>query len=54
MHGLPTEKATEKALQISGKEQIEAFGREKFVQECYKYCVANMHEMNSTFKKLGK
>ena len=33
-HGLPVELEIEKKLGISGKEQIEAYGVEKFVKEC--------------------
>ncbi|SFC68377.1 isoleucine--tRNA ligase [Clostridium uliginosum] len=33
-HGLPVELEIEKKLKISGKEQIEDFGVEKFVKEC--------------------
>ena len=34
-HGLPVELEIEKKLGISGKEQIEAYGVEKFIKECY-------------------
>ena len=33
-HGLPVELEIEKKLGISGKEQIEEYGVEKFVKEC--------------------
>jgi isoleucyl-tRNA synthetase len=53
MHGLPTEHATEKELGIHGREQIEAYGVEKFIDECRKVCIRNMLEMNKVFKSLG-
>jgi isoleucyl-tRNA synthetase len=53
MHGLPTEKVAEAQLKISGRDQIEAFGVEKFIEHCRKVCVTNMLEMNKTFKSLG-
>ena len=43
-HGLPVELEIEKKLGISGKEQIEEFGVEKFVKEC----------KNSVFKYVGE
>ncbi len=53
MHGLPTEQATEKKLGIHGKEEIEKFGVNKFIDECRKLCIHYMDEMNSDFKRLG-
>jgi len=53
MHGLPTEHATEKKLNISGKEAIEKFGVGKFIEECKKLCVENMLIMNEDFRRLG-
>lgn len=35
-HGLPVELEVEKALGINGKDEIEAFGVENFIQECKK------------------
>lgn len=56
MHGLPTEKATEKVLGISGgKEEIlKKFGSDVFVEKCREVCVGNLKEMNKTFASLGK
>jgi isoleucyl-tRNA synthetase len=53
MHGLPTEHATEKQLNIHGREQIEAYGVEAFIEACRKYCTENMLRMNDVFKSLG-
>ncbi|MDO8642685.1 MAG: isoleucine--tRNA ligase [Candidatus Woesearchaeota archaeon] len=53
MHGLPTEHATEKKLGIKGKQGIEKIGVKKFIAECAKLCVENMHVMNQDFIRLG-
>jgi isoleucyl-tRNA synthetase len=53
MHGLPTEHATEKKLNISGKEAIQEFGVGKFIEECKKLCIENMQLMNQDFIRLG-
>lgn len=53
MHGLPTENATQKKLNLVGKEAIEAFGVSKFIAECKQLCLDNMELMNESFKRLG-
>ncbi|MBI2548892.1 isoleucine--tRNA ligase [Candidatus Woesearchaeota archaeon] len=53
MHGLPVEHATEKKLNIHGKEAIRAFGVTKFIGECKKLCIENMEAMNQDFERLG-
>jgi isoleucyl-tRNA synthetase len=53
MHGLPTEHATEKELGIHGREQIESFGPDKFIDACRQLCIRNMLKMNGVFKDLG-
>jgi len=53
MHGLPTEHATEKKLNIKGKDQIIAYGVDKFVKECEKLCKENMAQMNLDFIRMG-
>ncbi len=53
MHGLPTEHATEKELGISGREAVEKFGVQKFIDACRELCVTNLLEMNKVFKDLG-
>lgn len=53
MHGLPTEHATEKKLNLDGKEDIKKFGVGKFIEECKKLCISNMKIMNDDFTRLG-
>lgn len=53
MHGLPTENATQKKLNLVTKEDIENFGVEQFIEECKKLCIENMQIMNEDFKRLG-
>src|SRR3989338_1185320 len=53
MHGLPTEHATEKKLNLHGKKEIVAFGVAKFIQECEKLALENAKQMNVDFKRLG-
>jgi isoleucyl-tRNA synthetase len=53
MHGLPTAHAVEKKLGINGKEGIKKFGVAKFIEECKKLSVENMHVMNKDFTRLG-
>ncbi len=53
MHGLPIEKATEKKLSISGRDQIEHLGVDKFIEECRALALDNLKEMTATFKELG-
>ncbi|MCK5283558.1 MAG: isoleucine--tRNA ligase [Nanoarchaeota archaeon] len=53
MHGLPTENAAQKKLGLKTKEDILSFGIPKFIDECKKLCIENMHMMNEDFKRLG-
>jgi isoleucyl-tRNA synthetase len=53
MHGLPIEKATEKKLNISGRDQIEQLGVDQFIEECRALALDNLKEMTATFKELG-
>ncbi len=53
MHGLPTENATQKKLNLKSKHDIEAFGVKKFIDECKILCVENMKVMNDDFIRLG-
>ena len=53
MHGLPTEHATEKKLNISGKKGIQEFGVNKFIEECRIVALENAKEMNKDFWRLG-
>ena len=53
MHGLPTENAAEKELQIKSKKEIESFGVDKFVKACKELSLRNLKVMNSDFRRLG-
>ena len=53
MHGLPTEHATEKKLNLHGKEDIDRFGVGRFIEECRALCMENMELMNRDFERLG-
>ncbi len=53
MHGLPTENAAEKKLNIKGRSMIEQFGVDKFVAACKELSIENMKLMNEDFKRLG-
>jgi isoleucyl-tRNA synthetase len=53
MHGLPTENATEKKLNLKGRHMIEHYGVDKFVQSCKELSIENMKIMNDDFKRLG-
>jgi len=53
MHGLPTERATEKALNIFGKDAIREYGVDKFVEKCKQTCLSNMDDMSKTFQFMG-
>ncbi len=53
MHGLPTENAAEKKLNIKGRHMIEQYGVDKFVQACKDLSIENMKIMNDDFEKLG-
>ncbi len=53
MHGLPTEHKVEKKFSLKTKEDIARFGVARFVQECEKFSVDNMHQMNKDFRRLG-
>jgi isoleucyl-tRNA synthetase len=53
MHGLPTEKAVEKQLGISGKAAIQQLGVDTFMTKCRELCLQNMNDMIVTFKHLG-
>jgi len=53
MHGLPTEKATERELKISSRKEIENLGVDVFIDKCREWCLNNMREMNEEFKRIG-
>ena len=52
-HGLPVELEIEKKLGISGKEQIEDYGVEKFVKECKQSVFTYVHEWEKMTNKVG-
>ena len=52
-HGLPVELEIEKKLGISGKEQIEEYGVEKFVKECKESVFKYVHEWEEMTNKVG-
>eukprot|EP01121_Diplochlamys_sp_Union-15-3_P022724 TRINITY_DN9765_c0_g1_i4.p1 TRINITY_DN9765_c0_g1~~TRINITY_DN9765_c0_g1_i4.p1 ORF type:complete len:833 (-),score=170.69 TRINITY_DN9765_c0_g1_i4:4-2235(-) len=53
MHGLPTEKATEKELKINGRDEVLAYGIDKYIEECRHLCIKNMAEMTKTFQYMA-
>ncbi|MBI1969839.1 isoleucine--tRNA ligase [Candidatus Woesearchaeota archaeon] len=53
MHGLPTEHGVQKKLKLAGKEDILKFGMERFIQECEKFSVENLQQMNEDFIRMG-
>ena len=52
-HGLPVELEIEKKLGISGKEQIEEYGIEKFVKECKESVFTYVHMWEEMTNKVG-
>ena len=52
-HGLPVELEIEKKLGISGKEQIEDYGVEKFVKECKDSVFQYVNEWEKMTDKVG-
>ena len=52
-HGLPVELEIEKKLGISGKEQIEEYGVEKFVKECKESVFKYVHIWEEMTEKVG-
>ncbi len=53
MHGLPNEHATMKKLNLKSKDEIIAFGLDKFISECKKNSLENLKLMNDDFLSLG-
>ena len=52
-HGLPVELEIEKKLGISGKEQIEEYGVEKFVKQCKESVFTYVHMWEQMTNKVG-
>ncbi len=53
-HGLPVEYEVEKALKISGKSQIEAFGVANFNEECRSIVLRYTGEWQKTINRMGR
>ncbi|MBR9677004.1 isoleucine--tRNA ligase [Candidatus Woesearchaeota archaeon] len=53
MHGLPISHKVEEKLKLESKEEIEKYGVEKFVKECKKLALQNMHLMIEDFTRMG-
>ena len=54
MHGLPIEVQVEKQLGIKDKNEIiKTIGMSKFIDECEKFAIANLHPMVKDFARLG-
>lgn len=53
MHGLPTENAVQKKIGLKTKEEIIAYGVEKFIRECMKFSLEHAGYMNEDLWKLG-
>lgn len=53
MHGLPISHKVEARLGIKGKDAIEKYGVDKFIEECKNLAVENMNAMIVDFKRLG-
>ncbi len=52
-HGLPIEVQMEKELGIKNKQEIQAYGVDKFIKNCKEYAKKNITIMNEQFKRLG-
>lgn len=53
MHGLPTEWAVMKEHDLKDDQDVKKFGEDKFIEECRKFCIDNMHQMTETLKEFG-
>ncbi|MDP3026173.1 MAG: isoleucine--tRNA ligase, partial [Nanoarchaeota archaeon] len=53
MHGLPTENAVQKKLEIGDKLGIEKYGVEKFIKECIKFSSENAKQMDKDLLRMG-
>ena len=52
-HGLPIEVQMEKQLGIKNKQEIKAYGVDKFIKNCKEFALENLAIMNGQFKRLG-
>ncbi|MFH0875439.1 MAG: isoleucine--tRNA ligase [archaeon] len=53
MHGLPTEGKVQHKLNMKTKEEILAYGLDKFIKDCKDFSLENLYIMNKDFKRLG-
>lgn len=53
MHGLPTENAVQKKLELKSKEEIEEYGLDKFSKECWNWTNKYANYMSEDLWKLG-
>jgi len=53
MHGLPIEVKVEEYLGFKNKKDIEAFGVEKFIEQCKSFALRQKDDMTAQFKTLG-
>ncbi len=53
-HGLPVENRVQKKLDIKNRRDIEAFGLEKFTEECYKYTSEVSAEWEWYVERIGR
>lgn len=53
-HGLPIENKVEKALNIKNRRDIEKYGIQKFIDECYKYTRSTSAEWKWYVDKIGR
>jgi isoleucyl-tRNA synthetase len=53
MHGLPTAHKVMAKFNLETKEDIVKFGLKKFTEECTKFSVEGMQQMNEDFKRVG-
>ncbi|MBS3108491.1 isoleucine--tRNA ligase [Candidatus Woesearchaeota archaeon] len=53
MHGLPIEHKVEEKLGLKSKADIVSFGVQRFIKECEKFAIEQMHPMITDFKRIG-
>src|SRR3989338_9778867 len=53
MHGLPIEHQVTAKFKLHTKQDIVTFGVSRFVEECKKFAIDSMNEMNKDFLRLG-
>lgn len=53
MHGLPIEVRVEQSLGFHSKKDIEAYGIERFIDQCREFALKNKDVMSDQFRRLG-